>query len=290
MIVHAICDHPRVLFVTSLQTLFNWFVLFVNRIVGLRLNFNTNRSKLSTCIKHYQSIHFFGGGEPLGAFLNRAAPGVCAWRPGSNQTLHEKLPPGASAAAEVGLANQDSAGFLKPLTVHLVTQILDNFGNFEPLSTFALNFGAFSWRTNPKAEFPFENIDLNYSIWTNCLGATFFLFTLNRCRISSSWLPGGRVRADTPLEGRWGTGTYWLEVSLGFNMVQRLHQSQNLNRELKDCHFCVSRNGRNQYVKIAILVGKRISKPWGVPCLLLPYHFQTNPYHIVGDCWLICII
>ena len=87
---------------------------------------------------------------------------------------HEKLPPGASAAAEVGLANQDSAGFLKPLTVHLVTQILDNFGNFEPLSTFALNFGAFSWRTNPKAEFPFENIDLNYSIWTNCLGATFF--------------------------------------------------------------------------------------------------------------------
>ena len=233
---------------------------------------------------------FWGGENPLGAFLNRAAPGVCAWRPGSNQTLHEKLPPGASAAAEVGLANQDSAGFLKPLTVHLVTQILDNFGNFEPLSTFALNFGAFSWRTNPKAEFPFENIDLNYSIWTNCLGATFFLFTLNRCRISSSWLPGGRVRADTPLEGRWGTGTYWLEVSLGFNMVQRLHQSQNLNRELKDCHFCVSRNGRNQYVKIAILVGKRISKPWGVPCLLLPYHFQTNPYHIVGDCWLICII
>ena len=64
MIVHAICDHPRVLFVTSLQTLFNWFELFVNRIVGLRLNFNTNRSKLSTCIKHYQSIYFFGGGEP----------------------------------------------------------------------------------------------------------------------------------------------------------------------------------------------------------------------------------
>ena len=64
MIVHAICDHPRVLFVTSLQTLFNWFELFVNRIVGLRLNFNTNRSKLSTCIKHYQSIYFFWGGEP----------------------------------------------------------------------------------------------------------------------------------------------------------------------------------------------------------------------------------
>ena len=64
MIVHAICDHPRVLFVTSLQTLFNWFELFVNRIVGLRLNFNTNRSKLSTCIKHYQSIYFFLGGEP----------------------------------------------------------------------------------------------------------------------------------------------------------------------------------------------------------------------------------
>ena len=68
MIVHAICDHPRVLFVTSLQTLFNWFELFVNRIVGLRLNFNTNRSKLSTCIKHYQSIYFFGGRTPLGRF------------------------------------------------------------------------------------------------------------------------------------------------------------------------------------------------------------------------------